>query len=279
MKTVDFYCFSGTGNTHLVVDRMMQVLRTHGAAVRIRRIEAADPKGIDPERVLGLAFPVAAQSTYPFVWEWLEGLPKVHHTPVFVVDTLAAYSGGLLGPLGRLLSGKGYRLLGAREIVMPNNFLRTQSDEDQFRREREDGLEKADHYAHDLLAGRARWGRGLPLVERMLYWLSRWSWGWRKMRAWRGPGIDEKTCTRCGLCARLCPVRNIAPPAEGQPPLMGERCVLCMRCFAYCPVGAIRLGGKAYRRYRAVPAGDLLHEDAWAQAGAPEPSDEEDPRG
>ena len=39
-----------------------------------------------------------------------------------MVDTLGGFSGGIVGPLRRLLTRKGYAPLGAREIRMPMNF-------------------------------------------------------------------------------------------------------------------------------------------------------------
>lgn len=44
--------------------------------------------------------------------------------------------------------------------------------------------------------------------------------------------IDEKTCTHCGMCLRVCPMRTL--------PKTGE-CISCMECWSACPTDAIRL--------------------------------------
>ncbi len=257
MNEVDLCLFSGTGNTLLAAGRVTQTLRAGGVSVRLHRIEATDPGEVHPE-TLGLAFPVAAQSTYPFVWRWLERLPRAVGTPVFMLDTLAAFSGGIVRPLANLLMRKGYKPVGACEIVMPSNFLQRRLDEEKARSRREKGLEKADAFARALLDHSARWG-GWPLLEYPFYWISRTPLAWRFTRRLLPLRVDQTRCIQCGLCARLCPVGNVTMATY---PIVHDRCELCMRCFAYCPKQAIRLGKRAYARYHAVAARELLAPEA-----------------
>ena len=42
-------------------------------------------------------------------------------------------------------------------------------------------------------------------------------------------------CTRCGLCARQCPLGSIDPEDETK---MTGKCMKCNRCVKHCPVGA-----------------------------------------
>jgi hypothetical protein len=66
-RPVDFYYFTGTGNTLLVARAMAEVFAARGLEVTLRRIEAADPAQVDVRRTLGIAFPVAVWTTYPVV--------------------------------------------------------------------------------------------------------------------------------------------------------------------------------------------------------------------
>jgi nitroreductase/NAD-dependent dihydropyrimidine dehydrogenase PreA subunit len=54
--------------------------------------------------------------------------------------------------------------------------------------------------------------------------------------------VNPKTCTRCGMCVKVCPVRVIRLPHDGTPlyALDGaSRCILCGHCQAVCPSGSI----------------------------------------
>ena len=255
ITAVDFYVFSGTGNTLLVAQTMIDVFRQRHVDVRLMRMETVDPSQADTSRCLGLAFPVACFSTYPFVWRFIESLPTGQATPAFMVDTLAGFSGGVVGPLRKLLKSKGYAPIAARQIIMPSNYLPRKIDEAKDQAKRDRGCSKARDYAAAILDGRARWKR-LPLLSDLVCRLSRSKSlvGWLHAHG-AALSADPAKCVRCGLCARLCPVRNIAlDPA----PVFGMACELCMRCLAFCPKDAITLGGKPRGAYRAVKANDLL---------------------
>jgi len=257
-KNIDIYRFSGTGNTLLVAEKLAEVFRRNGKTVRFFRIEKSDPAGIDTDHTLGLAFPVAAQSTYPLVWDFIEKLPPGVGTGVFMVDTLHSFSGGIVGPLRKIMAGKGYRPLGAREIPMPNNFLPGKINPAKNRAKVESGLENAVLFAEALLAGRARWGR-VPLFSDLMNLLSRSRPVVNYLRR-RGTKftVEERSCTRCGTCVKLCPAANIAMEA-GEYPVFSERCQQCMRCISLCPTGAIVVPGKKYKVYRAVTAAEILN--------------------
>lgn len=55
---------------------------------------------------------------------------------------------------------------------------------------------------------------------------------------------DAARCTRCGACARDCPVGAIAPDLQLDP----ARCISCMHCVALCPAGALRFDAGALEK-------------------------------
>ena len=67
--------------------------------------------------------------------------------------------------------------------------------------------------------------------------------------------VDPARCTRCGLCARLCPVGNIALKDL---PVFTGRCELCLRYRSFCPASAIAVPGKRSEAYRAVELKEIL---------------------
>jgi ferredoxin len=253
LEKVDLYIFSGTGNTLRVAQAMAERLRQAGVEVTLRRMEAGPPH-VAPQGALGLAFPVAACITYPLVWDFVEALPEGGGAPAFMVDTMGGFSGALVGPMRRAVERRGYRPIGAREIVMPANLYPLRPNPEKNRLKVERGLAEARRYADELVAGITRWGR-VPGLADALCWFMRLPVHWRAT-AWTGRRlrVDQARCTRCGLCARLCPVGNITLRPY---PRYTDRCQQCMRCISFCPVEAISLPWFRHGRYRAVDAAEL----------------------
>jgi len=50
----------------------------------------------------------------------------------------------------------------------------------------------------------------------------------------------KESCTRCGLCEKLCPMNNIK--VKNVKPVWGKKCTHCMACICSCPVSAIEYG-------------------------------------
>jgi len=259
-ENIDFYYFSGTGNTMLVTMKMAEVFQENGVNVNLKRIECLQDTTINVEHTIGLGFPVAIFSTYNMVWEFIKSLPDVQGTEIFMVDTMGGYSGGLVGPLRAILEKKGYKTIGACEIVMPFNIFYIQ-DEETNREKVKKGLVKAEKYAKALLEERSKWGR-IPFFSDAWNLISL---GGLKLTTL---GIHQKyfkfsasksLCNSCGICIDICPVNNIKMEDY---PLNGNKCEYCMRCVSMCPRGAIKsvftFKGKTYS---AVNANDFLKTD------------------
>lgn len=252
-----FCWFSGTGNTGMVVKSMAGAFRRQGVDTRLFRIGRDTCIPEDHGRILGLAFPVAYFSTYPFVWHFVNNLPDSEGGQAFMVDTLAGFSGGLVGPMGRVLRKKGYRTVGSREIRMPLNFGGRRSSPAGKPAMIDSGRREAEKYATDLLRGEAGWGR-VPILSDLMMTVHLALLGllfsrWNQRRF--GMRVRRDLCTGCGLCADRCPVGNIVmrqPEADGpcDVPVFGSECEFCLHCTAVCPEGAIRFPLSRGRDYR-----------------------------
>lgn len=254
IKHVDFYFFSGTGNTYLVVKKMAEVFREKNVSVKIHRMEKTDPEKINTDVVVGLAFPVAFQSTYPFVWKFIDSLPKAQKMSVFMVDTLAAMSGGIVGPLRKTLENKGYWPVGSKEIKMPSNFHIKSINEQADREKMEKGLKEAEEYAESILDGSSTWAKQGIFAD-LMYTISRSDLvKFFIQHMAKDLKVDLEKCKKCGTCAKLCPVGNIKMDVY---PRYRQRCELCMRCVAVCPVDAIRHGNSAI--YRAAKPNNIIN--------------------
>jgi len=63
------------------------------------------------------------------------------------------------------------------------------------------------------------------------------------------PETDREKCTRCGLCARLCPMGSISPEDPAQVPGVCIKCQACVRC---CPAGAKYFSDPAFLSHVAM---------------------------
>ncbi|BDZ71085.1 EFR1 family ferrodoxin [Methanobacterium petrolearium] len=253
---IDFYYFSGTGNTLLVVQKMRDVFTLEGIRVNLHKIEESNPEDINLNHTVGLGFPIAEMSTYNFVWNFIKALPKTTlSTEIFMVDTLAGFSGGIVGPLREILKNKGYIPCGAKEIVMPPNIFFIQ-DAGACKKKVEEGIQKAEKYAQDIVNGKSQWGR-VPVLSDAMYYASRASLKLTESninQKFLRLETDEEECRKCGICYRLCPVNNIEME-EGEYPQHGFNCEYCLRCTSFCPRGAIpcpvNYKGKTYQAVKA----------------------------
>jgi ferredoxin len=222
-------------------------------------MEDTEPLSINTSGVIGLAFPVAYQSTFPFVWDFINRLPEVNGTKIFMVDTLAGFSGAIVGPLKKTLLKKGYEPIGAKEIIMPRNIFCIPPEKSAERIVKK-GIKEAEKYGEAIIYGSSRWRR-LPVISDIaflfykMYCLMIFS-GWNQRIF--GFKVDTKKCTQCGLCAKLCPVENI----QMKPfPVFADKCNFCMRCVSWCPEQAIsckfNYKGRTYRA-DAINSKELL---------------------
>jgi ferredoxin len=58
----------------------------------------------------------------------------------------------------------------------------------------------------------------------------------------------NESCTKCGICARVCPAGNISVSDKVT---FGEKCEVCLACLHLCPQNALHLRGeKSAARFR-----------------------------
>lgn len=63
----------------------------------------------------------------------------------------------------------------------------------------------------------------------------------QRMHADAYPSLIEKRCTRCGVCATVCPTGAAQISGDALPTYDLDRCIGCAQCIALCPVMALKI--------------------------------------
>ncbi len=248
MDNIDFqlFYFSGTGNTILLVDRLIEILEQSGEKVLKRRIE--DNPSVDTNTPIILTFPIACFSTYPLVWNFIKNIPESKTaTKVSVFYDMAGRSFNFYSLLHKTFRKKGYAPQTLGIILMPSNIVKTLPPEEKQQNIIQNGEEEVAKFANNVISGVKNWkskGIATGLYNRMI---QNMNW-YKTMKAWQ-PTLDESKCTKCGLCADLCPTKSIE---MNDYPEHHDTCMICLRCIGVCPTKALSLGKTKSIPYLAV---------------------------
>lgn len=245
-EPIKIYYFTGTGNTLLAAQAIQKHFQQSGYVCELANMEIVDPKTVTQSCHIGLAFPVAIQSTYPLVWDFVQALPQGQGRKVFMFDTMEAFSGGIVGPLKRTLTKKGYICMGAREFKMPSSMQKVEVDLTCSKAL----LKDTYAFVQALIKESTTWRR-VPICSDIMRMISKGPKIWRQMS--ETLSVDHGICVQCGLCESLCPTQAIQMPVF--PEINHDLCQCCMRCLNYCPSNSFRLKGKALIQNQPLPVG------------------------
>lgn len=247
-----FY-FSGTGNSRWVAEKLAAQLNDsllYNIETLITPATSPSLPAIAEGEMVGFVFPVYAWGLPKIVEEFLRnGFPslfekRVGKCPyVWTVMTCGDDMGYTDRLLHKALAKAGLSLNAAFSVQMPNTYVClpgfTIDDEALAARKVAATEEILPTIAADITARRE--------VTRVV----RGGAAWLKTYLLRQlfntflvkdkPFRTSEACTACGLCARSCPLRDIAMKDE-RPQWGQTSCTGCLRCFHKCPQRAIDWG-------------------------------------
>ena len=244
-----FY-FSGTGNTRWVASQLAEALGED-----LLSIPDELKKGVlhyvlkDNER-LGFCFPTHGWQPPHIVRHFISKSTFANAGYVWALTTCGDNMGEAMTILNKDLRRKGMEAETQFSVIMPESyvclpFMYTDSEE-RVEEKIENARRQIIHISR-IVKDRKR---GIVELEKgatpRLYSYVIGAYFNRKMITDRKFTVDKNVCTRCGRCAKVCPVDNII----GTPPkwIHNGRCTCCLACYHHCPVHAINYGAITRRR-------------------------------
>lgn len=88
--------------------------------------------------------------------------------------------------------------------------------------------------------GREIWAK--PVFKLFMIWSKKW--------AKRALAVDMNKCTRCGVCQKGCPVKNIE--VNDDRITFFDKCISCQRCVHKCPANAFLYKNKEIDQYKLI---------------------------
>lgn len=249
-KAVVFY-FSGTGNTWWVANQIKKQLDAAGINADTVSIESIDAKKADwwikASDLVFFGWPIYGSDLPEPMKNFIDGLlpiEKGKHIHTFCTQMIFSGDGAWL--YQKNFDQKGLFIDSCAHFLMPSNVsvwhgrLGPPKSEQKTMKIMDKCAQSVAQYVRDLLSGNAR------IVGKHSYLLG---------IIQRGPyrlfythmqdmfGVDKDCCTKCGVCAKLCPSGNIK--INDYPEFAGN-CALCFRCYSYCPESAITYRNKMH---------------------------------
>lgn len=236
--------FSGTGNSKYCIRRFLEEYDSNSLAFSIEQDEAVTH--IKRNHEIVISYPVQFSNVPKILHDYVITNSHIWKGKrIFIIATMGLFSGDGAGILARLLAKYGAIITGGLHLKMPDSI----SDEKALKRKYEKNLaliRNAEIKIHKAVMqikngnppqeGLGIWYHIAGLFGQRLYFYNKTKYYTDQLK------IDYKKCIGCGLCEKLCPMKNIK--LINDTAVAENKCTMCYRCISKCPKQAITLLGK-----------------------------------
>ena len=236
--------FSGTGNSKYALEVFIREYDNNSALFSIEDKNLVEQ--INRHEEIVFSYPVQYSAVPKILSDFIHNNSSVWQGKrVFIIATMALFSGDGAGVLGRLLNQYGAKIIGGLHLQMPDSI----ADEKVLKRSFEKNtriVEKAKRKVIKAVADikNDKYPQeGLGTLSRLAGFLSQRLWfGYRTQKYSDKLKVDADKCIGCSKCVKICLTENIIMAenkAQGK-----NKCTVCYRCVNACPKQAITLLGK-----------------------------------
>lgn len=236
--------FSGTGNSKYALEVF---LREYDNNSLMFSIEDRNLIGhIDNYDEIVFSYPVQYSAIPKYLSDFIHNNSEMWKgKKIFIIATMALFSGDGAGVLGRLLKQYGAHITGGLHLQLPDSI----ADEKVLKRSFEKNTQLVEKANRKIVktVGNIKMGKfpqeGLGIVSRLAGFLSQRLWfGYRTRKYHEKLKVDADKCIGCSKCVKICPTENIY--MKDNKAMGRDKCTVCYRCVNACPKQAITLLGK-----------------------------------
>jgi ferredoxin/flavodoxin len=242
----NIYWFSATGNSLAAARRIAEEI---GAATVNMARTLPNSVGNNDADAIGFVVPCFAGTLPRMVRDFVERVALPPKAYMFAVVTCGGMAGSSVADIAALLQSRGAKLCYGAEVVTVDNYIVFSggvAEPDRCLAQADAAIARlcADIKARrvDDLSSLVT-GRGAP-----------------DFSAFDRDFVVSDHCASCGLCAKLCPRRNIS--LDNGRPVFRHNCEHCLACLHWCPSEAIdyktATQGKPRYRHPSVAAEDFI---------------------
>ena len=245
MNTTIIYYFTGTGNSLAVARKLAD-----DTGAQLIGIPAAlkTPQEIPEGAAVGIVYPLYAGGLPSVVVRFLKTVSLNTAGYLFFVATEGGRMGAPASQITRLSKLAGHELDASWWIQMPDNYIPLSSPPSSAEQKKmfEDARNKAAAIA-EAVKNREKHTEGMSFAGKLMG-LAYGSFI-KHLPESDGRFTVSANCTKCGICASVCPADNIRLLEHGKHEWL-HRCEGCLACLHFCPEEAINVGKKTELRSR-----------------------------
>lgn len=253
--------FSQTGNTEKVARAVADGLTESGAEVEVLDILKTDPASMSAFDMIGIGTPVFYYRDPVIVERFVKQIPLAHDGHAFVFLTSGGHPCNTFFHMKKELSRRGFLTIDTYKCHGYDTYPAYKGVDRFLGHPDEKELSSARAFGAQLLerSGRIRQGETklVPTFKRHWDRFGRLSIIFRNKRLSKlilpRKIIDTEKCTKCGLCAKHCPVDVIEMDDY---PVFKSGCVHCYMCERVCPEEAIECDWTFIKKKMNVSSGE-----------------------
>ena len=252
-------CFSGTGNSLFVAEKLSQALAQSSiiSLNELIKLENYNPIQADDDRYIVFVLPAYSWRIPRIVEEYIVKTDFPEGLKAYFVMTCGSDIGNAQKYAESLCRKKKFIFGGCAEIKMPENYIAMFPVPSKPKSDLivEEAMPQIVRTAEIIKAGKDLEQKAISLFDLLKSGIINEIFYRFCVKA--KEFYVKDTCISCGLCAEVCPLNNVA--ISQNKPIWGDSCTHCMACICRCPKEAIEYGRitKKKRRYLFQKPADL----------------------